>query len=242
MGNKPLPILIILLLICNLSLNAQSWKTGRIEGEGPIVRNEVNIDRITGFNLGVPATLFLTQSKTQKISIEAQQNIFDNIEHQVKEGHWNIKFDKDVKDLAPIKIYLSLAHLDKIGLGGKARIECTNHFKNIDDLDMGIGGLGEIVFMGDAQTISCSIGGLGQVEMSGSTNHLDINIGGKGLIEALELETNHCDISSAGSGQIEINVKDKLDVSMVGNGKIRYKGSPKVNSSVVGSGDLSKIK
>jgi len=231
MRYKQLPILIILLLMCNLSVNAQSWKKGRIEGEGPIVRNEVNIDQITGFNLGVPATLFLTQSKTQKISIEAQQNIFDNIEHQVKKGHWNIKFDKDVKDLAPIKIYLSLVHLDKIGLGGKARIECTNHC-----------GHGEIVFMGDAQTISCSIGGLGQVEMSGSTNHLDISIGGKGHIEALQLKTNQCDISSAGSSKIEINVKDKLDVSMVGNGKIRYKGSPKVNSSVVGSGDISKIK
>ena len=160
----------------------------------------------------------------------------------MKGGHWNIKFDKNVRDLEPIKIYISLAQLDLIGVGGKGTVECTNHFNNLSDMSIGIGGHGEVTFKGDANEISCSIGGMGTIKMSGVSEYVDINIGGKGKVWASDMETKKCDVSCAGNSQIEIHVKDYLDVSMVGNGSVHYKGSPKVSSSVIGSGDISKLK
>ncbi|MEM8909301.1 MAG: head GIN domain-containing protein [Bacteroidota bacterium] len=235
-----LPLLIGLLGV-SLSLSAQSWKS-KIKGEGPTTDHSLDLSKITGLSLGIPATVYLTQGKEQSVRIEAQQNIYDNIEQDLVSENWELTFDREVKTHEPITIHLTIAHLERLDIGGSGEIQCTNHFKNLSDIDLNIGGMGEITFMGDAEDISCNIGGSGAIQMTGASNAVDINIGGQGKIMAMEMQTERCNISSAGSSQVEIHVIDRLNVSMVGRGKVNYKGSPKVSSSIVGSGDVSKVK
>lgn len=233
--------LLLFLFLFSFSATAQFWGK-KISGKGEVSSHQIDLQTIKGINLGVPATVHLTQSNQQSIKIDAQQNIYDLMKSKVSNGSWSLTFDEDVdiRNHKPITIYVSLATLEELSIGGMGSIKCTNHFNQLNDLDISIGGSGEIYFTGDADEISCNIGGMGTIEMKGQSKSVDISIGGSGKVRAIDMETQKCEVSSAGSGDVEIHVNDRLNVSMVGSGNVHYKGSPKVNTSIVGSGDISK--
>ncbi len=222
-------------LLSNFQTNAQN-----IKGEGSAVSKNIDLPTITGIGLGIAADVYIKHGSTQKITIKGQQNIIDNIKTDVKGGSWNIEFKKQVKNHDDIKIYITMNTIKDLSIGGSGSIDCEDKFTNLGDLNLSIGGSGDIKLNADAKDINCSIGGSGEIELEGSGDKLSISIGGSGDVEAFDMEVKECTISSAGSGDIKVNVANKLEASLVGSGDVTYKGSPKVSSSIVGSGDVEK--
>ncbi len=211
-----------------------------ISGEGGTVKQKIDLPTISGIGLGIAADVFIHQGATQEVIIKGQKNIIDNIKTKVKEGSWVIEFDKQVKNHDDIKIYITMNTIKDLSIGGSGSIIGEGKFPNLNDLNLSIGGSGDIKLNADAKDISCSIGGSGKIELAGSGDNLSISVGGSGDIEAFDMEVKECSVSTAGSGDINVNVSDQLDVSMVGSGDVKYKGNPKVSSSVIGSGDIKK--
>ena len=211
-----------------------------IYGEGATVTEKIDLETITGIGLGISADVFVKQGSTQEITIKGQKNIIDNIKKEVRGGSWNIEFEKHVKKHNDIKIYITLSTLKDVSIGGSGSIIGQGKFTNLGDLNLSIGGSGDIEINADAKDISCNIGGSGEMKLSGTGDELSINIGGSGDIDAFDLSVKRCSVSTAGSGDVNVNVSDELDVSMVGSGDVTYKGNPKVHSSIVGSGDVER--
>lgn len=212
----------------------------RISGKGAIVSENIELPTITGVGLGISADVYLMQGSSQEITIKGQKNIIDNIKTEVKKGSWSIEFKKDVNNYEDLKIYITLATLEEVSIGGSGSIIGKSKFGNLGNLDIAIGGSGDIKLSVEAKDISCSIGGSGEIDLEGTGNDLSISVGGSGDVEAFNLQVQNCDISSAGSGDINVNVSEKLNVSIVGSGDVSYKGNPKVSTSIVGSGDVEK--
>ena len=227
--------LLVIALLSSTQLYAQ-----KITGEGGIVKEQIDLPTITGVGLGISADVYLKQGSSQKITIEGQKNIIDNIKTDVKGGSWSIEFKKNTYDYKDVKIYITLKTLESVSIGGSGSIVGEGKFSNLGNLDISIGGSGDIKLDVDAKDINCSIGGSGEVFLDGSGDDLAISIGGSGDVEAFGLSVKNCEISSAGSGDIQVNVSDRLDISMVGSGDVSYKGNPKINKSIVGSGDVEK--
>ena len=208
-------------LICTTFLvQAQYGKWGKgIKGEGPKVRETLQLDKISGFSLGVPADVFLSKGK-QKVEIRGQKNIIANIERDVRGGYWNIEFDKNVKDMSDLEIYITLPSFDKLAIAGAGSIIGEDEFNNLSDLDV-------------------SIAGSGDIELEGTAEDLEVSIAGSGDIKLKDLKAGNCEVSIAGSGDCEIHVSADLKVSIAGSGDVKYKGNPsKVKSSIAGSGDV----
>jgi Putative auto-transporter adhesin, head GIN domain len=226
-------------LISSLFFSSQIYAQ-YITGEGNTVTQNIDLETITGIGLGISADVYIKQGAKQEIKIKGQKNIIDNIKTKVRGGSWNIEFDKKVKNYKDLKIYVTLSSIKDLSIGGSGSIIGESKFTNLSDLNLSIGGSGDIKIDVAAGDINCSIGGSGEIELSGSGNELSISIGGSGDIEAYDLEVKRCSVSTAGSGDVNVNVSEKLDVSMVGSGDVSYKGNPKVSSSIVGSGDVEK--
>lgn len=232
---KIISLLIVISFFATSQITAQ-----KITGKGKIVKQTVELNTITGIGLGISAEVFITQGDTQEIILKGQQNIIDNIKKEVKNGSWNITFDKEVKEHEDIKIYVTLNTIEDLSIGGSGSIIGEGKFTNLNDLNISIGGSGDIKLNADAKDISCSIGGSGEIELTGSGEQLSISIGGSGDIEAFDLSVKRCSVSASGSGDINVNVSDNLTVSLVGSGDVTYKGNPKIKSSIIGSGDIEK--
>ncbi|MDZ4682750.1 MAG: head GIN domain-containing protein [Saprospiraceae bacterium] len=212
------------LLLCSAFARTSAyaqWGNG-IKGEGPVVKKEISLSAIEGIGLGISGTVYLTQGSSQKIVIEAQQNIIDNIKKEVKNGSWNINYQKNVKGHDGVKIYVTLPNVKSLSIGGSGKIIGQNSFDDIDNL-------------------AISIGGSGSIELAGKAKDLNISIGGSGKVKTGNLKAENCKVSIGGSGDCYVEVSESLKASIAGSGDVYYKGRPKVNSSIAGSGRVQSM-
>ena len=53
----------------------------------------LNLDNFDGFTMAISGNVYIKQGSKQSVSVEAQQNIIDNIVTEVKDKEWKIKFE-----------------------------------------------------------------------------------------------------------------------------------------------------
>jgi len=221
---------------------AQSWNKGSISGEGEVVTQEITLDALTGVNLGFSGNVILTQGSPQKIVMEGQQNILDNIKREVKNGTWNIVFDKSVHNAKDVTVRITMSTLKELGLGGSGSIKSTGKFTGLGDLDINLSGSGNITFEYEAQETDLNLSGSGEVDLAGSSKSLEIGISGSGEVDAPKLTTDDCEIHISGSGDASVHANQNLETHISGSGDVEYSGSASVTTRISGSGSVSKIK
>lgn len=223
----------IILACIPIALQAQ------IKGEGDIVKEEIQLETLTGVALGFSGDVVLTQGSTQKIVMEGQKNVLDNIKRTVKNGMWHISFDKNVRDHKPVKVYITMATLKDVAVSGSGNISTTNVFKGLGDVDVAVSGSGGIDVQMEAQDVESAISGSGDVRLSGKASTLELAISGSGDFDCQDLRTDNCEIAISGSGDAKVHCTGTLEVAISGSGDVRYVGdTPKVRASVSGSGDV----
>jgi hypothetical protein len=238
MSQKIILLFILGLFIVNQA-QSQNWES--IKGEGKVVTQEIQLDPIHAVGLSFHGEVLLTQGSTQKIVIEAQQNIIDNIKRKVSGGSWNIEFDKNVKDAEPIKVMITLPMLDELALSGSGSISSTSKFVKLGDLEISMSGSGHVDMDFEAKATELNMSGSGKADLSGASNKLEINMSGSGNATAKELVASDCEIAISGSGDASVNVNGDLRTAISGSGDVTYVGKANVDASISGSGTVKRI-
>ncbi len=233
--------IVIFLLEANTLLSAQNWGGNGIIGTGPKVKKTLTIDAFNGFTLGIGGNVYLTQGNTQSVTVEAQQNIIDNILTTVSDNHWNIRFDKNVRNYEGIKIWITVPILTKAYVSGSGNIIGETKFTKLNDLVVGVSGSGNIKLELEAQDIDGKISGSGDVKLGGVAKSLNISISGSGDFISDALRVQSATIHISGSGDATVHAEDSLEVRVSGSGDVRYRGRPKVVAKVSGSGDVKSM-
>ncbi len=210
---------------------------GCIRAEGPVTSEMLELGRIEGIDLAIPATVFLTQGAEQSVEIEAQEEVIDQLETSVRGGIWDIEYDRCVKNESSIRIYITLPELTSLKISGSGEIISQNKLV-VDDLEVEIPGSGDIDLVLEADDIEARISGSGSIRFEGIADALDINIPGSGDLKCYNLEARKASVKISGSGDAELWVTEDLDVDISGSGDVFYKGSPSLNVSVSGSGGV----
>ena len=138
-----LPIVSFFLLV---SLQCKSQVKDVIQGEGDIVKQEITLDPIRGIDLRFSGNVILTQGSAQNIVLEGQQNILDNIRREVKNGFWDISFEKDVRNAKNVTVHITLPSIEKLNLSGSGSIHSSNKFNGLQKLEINLAGSGGITF------------------------------------------------------------------------------------------------
>lgn len=215
------------------------WKF--IRGEGEVIKKEISIENFDAIALSISANVYLTQGSTQKVVVEGQANIIDNIERKVKKGSWQIGYEKSVKNSKRVNIYITMPDLTNILLAGSGDISTQNVFKGLGDLSILVAGSGDVSIEGEAKNVEVSVAGSGDVKMDGTALSLEVNIAGSGDVDLKSVEVENAEVNIAGSGNCKVNVNGRLDVSIIGSGDVYYTGAPKVESSLAGSGSVHRM-
>lgn len=230
-----------LLLLSSSLVVGQNYGYGGIKGEGEVVRGEFNLPTITGIELAICGDVQLIPGASQKVVIEAQQNIMDNIRREVNHGVWEITFVKGVRDAKTVKIYITLPTIEYIALTGSGNVTATAPFPHTNTLDLSLTGSGNVRMEGQAETTNMRLTGSGDVVMSGKTETLRIQITGSGNVSTKNLASTTCRIDISGSGDADVQCNGALEVEISGSGNVHYLGKPTVKANVIGSGDVEKL-
>lgn len=215
---------ISLLFIAIVALLNTSWAQwgSTISGEGGVVTKTLKLDRFNEIGLAVVGEVFIHKGNTQKVTVEGQANIIDNLETEVKNGEWDIKFDRKTKNYKPLVFHITVPEIEGLAIAGSGSIIGEDDFDGMDRLSFSVAGSGNIEFAGSARKVSVSIAGNGDVDIS-------------------DVKTEDCKVDIAGSGNCKIEVVESLSVSIAGSGDVIYKGSPRVSTSIAGSGRVRQM-
>ncbi|MDX1476836.1 MAG: head GIN domain-containing protein [Saprospiraceae bacterium] len=233
---KHITLLTLLVAAMGMPLQAQS-----INGQGEVVKQEIQLATLTGVKLGFQGNIVLTQGSTQKIVMEGQQNVLDNIKREVKNGTWGVYNKKNVRNAKPVTIYITLANLQEVAVSGSGNITGTNRFRGLGDLGIAVSGSGNIDLEIEAADVSASVSGSGEVRLAGSAANLALRISGSGDVEAEDLQVTDCTAHISGSGNARVHASGSLEATISGSGDLRYRGAANVRSRVSGSGDIKKM-
>jgi hypothetical protein len=211
-----------------------------IKGAGPVESRELFLPPINSFSYNGSGNVFVQKGEEQRITVEAQGNILDLLEIDVHGGHWDIDFDKCIKNMSEMKIYITLPEVEYVALSGSGRIEGFTENEIFDEFAVSLSGSGQIELDAFAPTIRADLTGSGRIILNGEAGHEIIRISGSGKYRGYDMEVNSADINISGSGDAEVSVEEYLDVDIQGSGNVFYYGNPQVTSKVTGSGKVIK--
>jgi hypothetical protein len=254
---------LIIILVAVISLTScEDWNLIGMKVTGPIVSRDIENEEVEGIILEIPASVTLKQGDVQSISIDAQENILNNIDFYNSNGILKIKFSEPVSKSEPIKIYMTIKSLKEASISGSGAIESINTFAREGNLkiavtgsgsislhananwaDLLISGSGDINLFSDCKDINGEINGSGDINLNGGSSETAIYyISGSGNINAFPFISESCTVKTNGSGNVKVNISDILNVNINGSGDVYYQGNPQISAKVNGSGKVMHSK
>lgn len=229
-------------LLLSYTSDAQSWMKECIKGEGEVVKQDISLESLKGIDLAFDGDVIITPGSTQKITIEGQKNIIDNIKKDVRDGIWHIAFDKNVKEAKDVTVFITLPELEELALSGSGSIKSAGKFSALKDVEIAMSGSGDIEFDYEAKSTDLRLSGSGEIDLSGASKSLSIAISGSGDVTTKDLVTEDCSVHISGSGDASVQANKNLDIHISGSGDVTYAGSASVVSKISGSGEVNKIR
>lgn len=234
---KKLSVIVAAVCLMATTISCEKGSLVGISGKGEVVSKTIEIGSMDGIDLSISGDVVLTKGDEQEVRIEAQRNIIDNIKTKVRNGVWEIEFDKIVRNHKDVTIYITAPEITQLSVSGSGMISNSSAFSS-NDLEINVSGSGYVKFNSETNYLKSHISGSGTVDMSGSTNFHEVHISGSGNFNGFDCESTSVDANISGSGNCSLTVNDKLDANISGSGNIRYIGHPSVNANVSGSGSV----
>ncbi|MEO0340730.1 MAG: head GIN domain-containing protein [Bacteroidota bacterium] len=206
-----------------------------IRANGPTVTEVLDIAQFDGIDLQIPADVFITQGPNFEVRVEGQENAVEQLDRDVRNGFWEIEFDRCMRNLDDFRVYITMPDITELYVSGSGVIIGENIFVT-GDLTLSVSGSGSIDVGLDSDDIDTRISGSGDIRMEGLADEVRHRTSGSGDLFAFDLETRTSDITISGSGDAEVFVQDELTIRISGSGDVFYKGRPSLNVSVSGSG------
>jgi hypothetical protein len=184
----------------------------------------------------------ITSGPQHKVIIEAESNLMQYIETEVRGGNLRIhtRGFTSLNNRLPIEIFVTTPLLKGVVLSGSGSI--SSGYFEADAFNCVVSGSGSIVTAVDASVLDAVVSGSGRLHISGSALKGNLVVSGSGKLNAEDLLVRDCDAKVSGSGDIWTDVSRYLKVVVTGSGYVFYSGRPQVEIVVSGSGGIIQKK
>lgn len=235
---------LLLLLLLSVSilprLSAQSWWRA-VRGNGNVVKKDLSLPEMDAFSLSFSGDVYLRQGAEQAVTVEMEENLVEYLNTEVRGGKWRIKFDRNVRNRRPVKVYLTVRDLREVSVSGSGSIVGENTFTDLSDVDIGVSGSGDIQLDLEGRELDVSVSGSGDITLGGKADRVSVGVSGSGDIRCDELVAATGNVRISGSGDVTIHATEELQIRISGSGDVAYKGTPRLSAKSSGSGDVTAM-
>ena len=197
--------------------------------------------------------LILQQGDHESLTIEADEDIIDDLKTEVFNGTLHLGIDDDwvgrlgkaftaiFSSPKPNLIYtLTFKDLDGIDITGKCDLECESI--KTDQLKLKISGLGNIAISNlECEALEVNISGRGDFTAAGTAPQNKLRITGSAEVNTPNLISQKMKIVISGQGNATVNVQEELDVTISGLGQVNYYGQPNLRQVISGLGRSKRL-
>ena len=198
-------------------------------------------------------TLYLTQGEQESLTIEADQQLLDELTAEVRDGtlflgvedDWLDRIGKAISSLVSgdqrkVYYHLTVKELEQIHISGNCKLECES--LKSDDLGIRVSGLGDLTFEHlDCSTLDVRISGRGEFSAAGRADEQQVRISGSGEYQAGDLASQSMRVVISGQGNATVRVAENLDITISGMGQVNYYGRPKLRQVISGLGKSNRL-
>jgi len=233
--------LLVVTLACSVSIGNIGFRS--VRGSGNIVSEERALNDFNSVELSGIGQLTIENGDEQGLRIEAEDNLIEYIETEVRGGTLIISISErtNLQPTEPINYYLTITELVGITVSGAGNVAAPEI--EADRFSVSISGAGGVEIENlVANRLDVDISGLGDLTINGGeVNEQWIEISGSGNYDAREVASLEADINLSGLGNATVWVTEFLNVDISGAGSVNYVGTPRISSDVSGLGRLKKI-
>lgn len=184
-----------------------------------------NVENFTKISFGFPGKLYLKQGSPQKVELEGDKDVLEEVETEVdgsrlrigKEGKWfNWNFNDD-----KIIVYVTMPNIEGVSVSGAGNIIGQSKI-NTDDLDLHVSGSGSLSLEVDARgDVEADVSGSGNIDLKGRCESFDSDVSGSGKVRLAAAIDSRATFGVSGSGRIEASGSaDNVKTSISGSGRV----------------------
>jgi len=171
--------------------------------------------------------VFITKSKNVSLVVEADENLHEIIETEVKDGTLIITSQRNIWHASTKIIHLSVENLNEILVSSGAEVSSENTFFS-DDMKINATSGAEANLHLNVNSLILDTSSGANVKLAGKAIYFKVSSSSGSDIKAYELETETCVASASSGSDIKVYVSDSFEGKATSGAGIKYKGNPKI--------------
>jgi len=208
-------------------------------GSGDMITKNYDLESYNEVELVGDYEVVLIQSDQERLEIEADDNLMDDIEVDVFGKTLRVE-SRRIRSRKGIRLEIYYKEIEGLHAGGAMDLTSRNPIR-AKFFDLGLSGAGAVRLEFEGEKLELQVSGAGDVELSGNTRDLEVRMSGAGGLDAFDLRAEYARVRISGVGGAEVYVTKELDANISGMGDITYRGNPTVvDKDVSGLGTIGQ--
>lgn len=226
-------LLSILLVSCNFDFG--------VKGNGNVISTtrELN-DTFNAVEVSRGLDVYLTQSETEGIRVQADENLQDIIKVEIENGVLNIYTEDNISSSSSKKVMVNFKTIDRISASSGSDVMSTNVITS-DELKIFTSSGSDVELEIDVERLICESSSGSDITLSGKANTFRAEASSGSDIKAEKLMAITTRAEANSGADITVNTTKELTASANSGGDIKYYGNPeKVEKNDSPSGSIKK--
>lgn len=199
-----------------------------VNGDGNVVSKKRKISNdFVRISASRGLDVYITKSKNISLEVEADENLHELIETEVKNGTLYITATKNIRMASAKKIHLSADNINEIQVNSGAEVYSENTFSS-ERLVLSVSSGAHAKMDLKVGDLTCDSSSGAGMELRGEANTLSASSSSGGDIAAYELKAKECTAKASSGANIKLNVSYRFDGSASSGGNIKFKGNPEI--------------
>jgi len=216
----------------------QSCIFNGVQGDGHVVSKKrkisndfIRIDASRGLDV------YITKSKNISLEVEADENLHELIETEVRDGTLYITTSKNIYRASAKKVHVSVNNVNEIRINSGAEVYSENTFSSEELVVSASSGAHARMDL-KVHRLKCESSSGAEIVLSGQVKKFNVSTSSGSDIKAYELVARDCDANASSGSDIKLTVTDSFHANASSGADIKYKGNPEIiikNSNSGGS-------
>lgn len=214
-----------------------------VNGDGNVVSKKRKISNdFVRINASRGLDIYITKSKNISLEVEADENLHELIETEVKNGTLYITASKNIIMASAKKIHISADNINEIKVNSGAEVYSENTFSS-ERLVLSVSSGAHAKMELKVDDLTCKSSSGAGMELWGEANTLAASSSSGSNISAYELKAKECKADASSGSDIKLHVTHRFQGSASSGAGIKFKGNPEnISKNDNSGGSVRQIK
>lgn len=230
-------LLSLSLFSCNFDFNINSG----VKGNGNVITEERTVsESFNTIKASEGLAVILTQSNTESITVEADENLMDLIVTEIEDGVLKIHTRENIGKSKSKKIMVNVKALSRITSTSGSSVSSTNTISS-NQISLKSTSGSRLKIDINATEVNCKSTSGSSMSLSGKTDRVIAEATSGSRIKAEDLIAESGEIKATSGASASVNTSEKLIAKANSGASIKYYGDPEfVEKNDAVSGSISK--